>query len=233
MATPHDIPSDMLDALRYSQALVESLSDIKPFIVKNVTAEDIDKAFEGASASFVIVDDLPDVDISWNASGIFDAVDEEEIMTEKLLYLLRNGMKAEIDEFGNGRVIDTGHRTAWIPAEVTQDIYFNGGVNGHDYDAISWIGYPEAPQTLYAYISPNQKENTMSENRDGFVTIDYHNGYPIKDLTDDQIFERIREEQKKLDALSKVPEGAAATAHKERIQTNIDKLTAAVNGRYE
>ena len=153
---------------------------------------------------------------------------------------------------------EKGTLVSWLPVDADEEIYFSGGVMGPYADAVAIVatnerlknlldqyearmsGRPEAArdevQDLYRYIPnslTNDKEITMShENEDGFKSIDYFNGYPIADLSDKAIFDTIAREQDKLKELEKLPEGAAVSAHRKRLQSGIDKLIAAVNARY-
>jgi len=170
------------------------------------------------------------------------------------VYRLKNGQRAVIDEEGFG-VTEDGIGRYWIMYSGFPPL---GGALGGDYDAVTKLPFDDAwTQTyskaveratgsysdridvlhdeyeLYRYV-PNQPEGEqqMSEQQDGFKSIDYFNGYPVCEMSDENIFETIGRETAKLDKLSKLPTGAAVDAHKARVQEGIDKLMAAVNARH-
>lgn len=215
MATPHD---DIWDATQFTVFTMRLYEPVKPTLLEQ-----------------------------------FSRAQNEEKMS-LYTYRLKNGERAVIDEDGYG-VTEDGLLRSWLMHGFN---YPAGGAMGSDFDAVSQVpndprmvekyetalnqssaGYAELTtesiEILYPYVSPQaQGEEPMSDpTKDGFVSIDYYNGYPIKDLSDDSVFEYIRREQRNLEALAKVPEGAATNAHKKRITETIDKLVAAVNARHE
>lgn len=232
MATPHE---DFMDTISYAmrhhmdQIIMQTpmFDQLKPMLdkAKRITAV-------------------------WHDELVVSHEPEEKMSLHT--YRLRNGLRAVIDEKGIG-VLENGQMKSWLPCP--NDGHPKGGVMGNDFDAVVQIANNEkwtqlyndavtrrfepgsvvyVPPEFYQYIPTQpQGEDNMAENRDGFVTIDYYDGYPIKDLSDDRIFDIIRDEQKKLNTLASVPEGAATSAHKARIEANIEKLMAAVNARHE
>lgn len=73
----------------------------------------------------------------------------------------------------------------------------------------------------------------MATNENAFQTVEYYHGTPVGQMSDDQIFNYVRNIDAKLKELGGLGDGKAVSAHTVRLETEKEGLLRVVDARYE